>query len=211
MSLTAPEVPGSQMEAATSTYDLIRRIQEGDREALSQLFESYRPRLAVLIHYRLTPEQRRSIGVEDVLQETLLKAFRDFEQFAYRRPGSFLHWVSRIAEHVIIDLVRFEGRRKRQAGERAPFRSESQPQGVELVDAQTPSRILAEDEGVRRLLALLDGLPEEQREVLLLAKFEERTTEEIAERVGRSRQAVALLLHRAIKRLRRLQETRSEE
>jgi len=34
-------------------------LRGGDREALSELFESYRPRLAVLVHYRLTPEQRR--------------------------------------------------------------------------------------------------------------------------------------------------------
>lgn len=197
------------MEAATSTYDLINRIRGGDREAFSQLFETYRPRLAVLIHYRLTPEQRLAIGVEDVLQETLLKAFRDFEQFTYQRPGSFLHWVSRIADHVVIDFARFQGRRKRQAGERVPLRSESQPDGVEPVDGQTPSRILAEDEGVQALLRLLDALPEEQREILLLAKFEECSTQEIAERLGKSRQAVALLLHRAIKRLRQLQEARS--
>lgn len=62
-----------KMESATSTLDLINQIRKGDQEAFSLLFEKYRPRLAVLIHYRLSPEQRRMTGVDDVLQETLLK------------------------------------------------------------------------------------------------------------------------------------------
>jgi len=196
------------MEPVTSTFDLINKIKNGDQEAFSQLFEQYRPRLAVLIHYRLQPEQRRTIGVDDVLQETLLRGFRDFDRFTYQGPGSFLHWLSRIADHTVVDLVRFQGRQKRQAGERIPFRSESNPDGVEPVDTKTPSRIVSEDERVQALLKLFDALPEDYRQVILLAKIEGLSTQEIAERLGKSRQAVALLLHRAIKRLRELQKQR---
>ena len=197
------------MESATSTFELINKIKSGDQEAFSQLFETYRPRLAILIHYRLSPEQRRVLGVDDILQETLLKGFRDFHQFTYQRPGSFLHWLSRIADHVVVDLVRFQGRQKRQAGERVSFRSESNPDGFEPVDTKTPSRIASQDARVQALLKLLDALPEDYRQVFILAKVEGLSTEEIAERLGKSRQAVALLLHRAIKRLRQLQDQRS--
>src|SRR5205823_6249328 len=151
------------MEAATSTFDLINRIKDGDQEAFSLLFEKYRPRLAVLIHYRLSPEQRRLTGVDDVLQETLLKGFRDFHQFTYQAAGSFLHWLSRIADHAIADLVRFQGRQKRFAGELLSLRSESNPSGVEPVDSYTPSRFMAESERLRALLATLEALPEDYR------------------------------------------------
>src|SRR5215471_10958049 len=94
------------MDSATTTFVLINKINRGDQEAFSQLFEKYRPRLAILIHYRLSPEQRRTNGVEDILQETLLKGFRDFKQFNYQGTESFLKWLSRIADNVIVDLMR---------------------------------------------------------------------------------------------------------
>src|SRR5581483_10255356 len=182
------------------------QIRKGDQEAFSLLFEKYRPRLAVLIHYRLSPQQRRISGVDDVLQETLLKGFRDFHQFTYQAPGSFLHWLSRIADHVIADLVRSQGRQKRFATELLPFRSESNPAGVEPVDSYTPSRFMAESERLQALLKTLDALPDDYRDVILWAKIEGCSTEEVAARLGKTRPATALLLHRAIKRFRQLQE-----
>ena len=88
------------MNPATSSRDLVERAREGSEDAFRHLFEKYRPRLAVLIHYRLRPG---SADVDDVLQETLLRAFRDINQFEYRSPGSFMGWLSRIADHAIAD------------------------------------------------------------------------------------------------------------
>ena len=53
---------------------------------------------------------------------------------------------------------------------------------------------------MERLLARLDALPEDYRRVLVLAKIEGLTTAEMAERLGKSREAVALLVYRALKR-----------
>ena len=131
------------MEPVTSSHGLITRIKNGDQEAFSALFGKYRPRLAVIIHYRLGPELGRSYEVDDVMQETFLKAFRDFEQFTYRTPGSFMSWLARIADHVVADLARSQGRQKRHAAEMLRFRSESNPSGPEPVDSKTPSRVLA--------------------------------------------------------------------
>jgi len=197
------------MESATSTFDIIGRIKQGDEQAFSLLFEKYRPRLAVMIHYRLTFEQRRALGVDDVLQETLMHGFRDFHQFSYQTPGSFLRWLSRIADHVITDLVRSQGRQKRHAREVVPFRSESNPNGPEPVDSMTPSRFLAESERVRTLLQTLDALPEDYRKAILLAKIEGLSTQEVADNLGKSREATALILHRALKRFRQLQQQRN--
>jgi len=51
----------------------------------------------------------------------------------------------------------------------------------------------------------LDALPAEYREMILLAKFEGLTTKEISARVEKSRESVALTLHRALKRFRELE------
>jgi len=191
------------MEAATSTFALLEKAKTGDDEALSTLFEQYRRRLKVLVHFKLSPRWRERGEVEDVVQEVCLRAFRDVDRFTYRTPGSFLSWLSAIADHVIADGTRYRSRECR-AGEEVPFRSESNPLGPEPADSRTPSRLLREQEAVDRLLERLSRLPEDYRQAILLARIEGLSTAEVAERMGKSREQVALLVYRAVKRLREL-------
>lgn len=195
------------METPTTTLGLVERVKRGDTEAFGQLFRKYRRRLAVLIHYRIGPELKGHVEVDDILQETFFLASRQMSQFTYQAPGSFMSWLSRIADHVIIDVARFHGRQKRDGGERLRFRSESNPGGPEPADFNTPSRVFAQEERVRMLLKKMDELPEEHRVVILLAKFEGLSTQEISVRIGKSRDAAAVLLHRALKRFREIQST----
>ncbi len=188
------------MPVVTSTCGLLDRIHKGDSQAFTPLFDKYSRRLAVLVYYRMGPELRASLEVDDVIQEIFLRAFRDITTFNYRSAGSFMHWLSSIANHVIIDLARFHGREQRRAFETVRFRSESNPGGPDPLDSLTPSRILREKEDLEALIGKLNALPDDCREVILLAKVEDLSTAEMAERLGKSREATALLLHRAIKR-----------
>jgi DNA-directed RNA polymerase specialized sigma24 family protein len=131
------------MDSPTSTFTLLEKAQAGDREALSRAFEKYQRRLALLVHFKLSGRTRTFAEGDDIVQETLLRAFRDIQHFSYRAPGSFLRWLSAIAVHVIVDSVRYQGR-ERRAGEKVPFRSESNPAGPEPADPKTPSRLLAQ-------------------------------------------------------------------
>jgi RNA polymerase sigma-70 factor, ECF subfamily len=185
----------------TTTFGLIERFKDGDSDAFERLFERNRRRLSVLIHYKLGIDKRRPENVEEVLQEVFFAAFQDLSKFEYRSPGSFFRWLARIADHVITDGARFHNRQKRRA-EMLRLRSDSYPQGVDPADTKTPSRVLAQQAALDELLAKLNALPEQYREVILLAKIEGLSTQEIAERLGKSREAVALLLHRAIQRFR---------
>ena len=191
------------MASPTSTFALLEKAKSGDEQALSRAFERQRRRLAVLIHYKLGPEARRWDEVDDLVQETCLRAFRDIDRFTYQSPGSFLRWLSSIADHAIIDRARYH-QRERRAAEEVPFRSASNPHGPEPADSCTPSRLFAQQEAMERLLARLDALPEDYRTVLLLAKIEGLSTAAIAERMGKSRETVALLVYRALKRFRAL-------
>ncbi len=191
------------MNAATSTFDLMERAQRGEEQAFSLLFEKYRRRLAVLIHYRLGATLQRRIELEDLMQEVFLRAFRDLQRFEYRGSGSFLNWLSEIAGHAASDAARFYDRKKR-AGREVPFRSASNPDGPEPRDSFTPSRRFEQREKLDRLLRLLDQLPPNYRSVILLARVEELSTAEVANRLQISRSAASLLLHRALKRLREL-------
>jgi RNA polymerase sigma-70 factor (ECF subfamily) len=191
------------MESPTSTFTLLDKARSGDQEALSRAFEKCRRRLAVLVHFKLSA--RRRVEADDVVQEVCLRACRDLGRFAYQSPGSFFRWLSAIADHVIIDRARYENR-ERRAGEEVPFRSESNPAGPEPADTKTPSRLFAQQEAVDRLLARLEALPEDYRQAILMAKIEGLSIGEMAERLGKPRDAVSLLVYRAVKRFRALSE-----
>lgn len=193
------------MDSSSSTSALLEKAKSGDADALSQVFERNRRRLTVLVHFKLSPRARQLSETEDVVQEVYLRAFRAIDRFTYQSPGSLLRWLSSIADHVIVDRARYQGR-ERRAGEEVPFRSESNPLGPEPLDTKTPSRLLAQQEAVERLLHRLDALPEEYRQVILMAKIEGLSTAEMAEQLGKSREAVALLVYRAVKRFRAICE-----
>jgi RNA polymerase sigma-70 factor (ECF subfamily) len=196
------------MLSPTSTFDLLEQARNGNRQSLSRAFEKYRRRLAVLVHFKLGWHARELADAEDVVQETCLRAFRDIASFSYQSPGSFFRWLSAIADHVIVDRVRYRNRECR-AGDEVRFRSETNPLGPDPADTRTPSRLLAQREAVERLLDRLNALPEDYRQAILMAKIERLSTAEMAERLGKSREAVALLVYRAVKRFRELSD-RSE-
>lgn len=183
------------------TQHLIERFREGDTQAFSTLFSRCGPRLAVLIHHNLGSHLQATLSVDDVVQETWLRALRQMHQFTPRGPGSFIRWLGTIARHVIADEARKGNRLKRQ-GQPVRFRSDSNPNGPDPAVSLTPSRVLFRKEGLRDLLERLDSLPPQYREVIVLARIEERSTREIAEHLGRSRESTALLLHRALRRFR---------
>ena len=192
------------MDSATSTFGLVERFKRGETEAFSLIFRKYRRRLAVLVYYRMSSELRGTVEVDDILQEVFLAAAQDMGNFTYQSPGSLMAWLSRISDHVVVDAVRYQNRGKRHAEEMLRFRSESNPAGPEPVDRETPSQVFARTENMQILFKKLDSLPAEYREIILLAKFEGLTTKEISERVKKSRESVALTLHRALKRFREL-------
>ena len=189
------------MGSPTTSFQLVELIKKGDRDAFSPLLERYRSRLAVWVFYRMSPELRRWVDVEDIVQETTLRAFREFDKFTYQGPGSFMRWLARMAEHIIIDSARYRGRDKRHA-DLVRFRSQSNPQGPEPLDSMTPSRLFGQRERLHRLVQSLDALPENYRRAIILAKIEGLTTQELAEKLGKTPESAALLLHRALKSFR---------
>ena len=194
------------MNAQTSTFDLVERFKRGDSHAFSLLFGKYQRRLAVLVHYKMSADLRAKLEVDDILQEVFFAASQGLNRFTYQSPGSLLSWLSRIADHVITDAARHGNRQKRRADDLLRFRSETNPGGPEPLDFDTPSRIFARGQDLRILLDKLDALPAQYREMILLAKFEGLTTSEIAEHLGKSRESVALVLHRALKRFREMDQ-----
>ena len=194
------------MSPPTTSFNAVERVKGGDPAAFTALFAKYRRRLAALLRSKASPELLAAVEIDDLLQETFLRAFRDIGRFTYVSPGSFWNWLSAIAGHVVEDTARFHGRQKRQAADVVRFRSATNPGGPDPIDARTPSLLLREKEAITTLFERLDALPEDYRQVILLAKVEGLSTSQIAARLGKSRENTALLLHRALKRFRSLAE-----
>ncbi len=103
------------MNSPTTTFLLLQQAKAGENLALSHAFDRTRRRLAIVVASKLAPAHRSFAGIDDIVQETCLRAFQDIHSFTYQSPGSFMRWLSTIAEHVIIDHFRHANRARRAA------------------------------------------------------------------------------------------------
>src|SRR5438477_5387070 len=92
-----------------SEESLVRCAQRGDRAAFEELVR----RTSRLVFARLYLETGDTHQAEDLLQETLLTAFRNLDQLT--EPAKFRAWLLRIAQNQAIDAMRHALRQKRQA------------------------------------------------------------------------------------------------
>lgn len=117
---------------------------------------------------------------DDLCQETFIKIMRETSAGRYNESGKFLSWALRIAHNVVIDHFR-STRRNIEINEReAGFDMFS---SLNVVESSAESALMSEQTG-EKLHALIDSLPEEQREVIRLKYFDDLTFREIAERTG---------------------------
>ncbi len=173
------------------TRGLLARLRAGDVEAAEVLFTIHRDRLLRAMRLRLPPEMRRHIDDDDICQTTILKALRKLDRFEYRGEGSFLAWLVRIADRAVRDSLRAHHRRKNPDVE------------IPVADSQTPSRDAVHREDLERLGLALDSLQKSDRELLIDSEILGVDLDEIAARIGKSREATRVTVYRAKNRLAR--------
>jgi RNA polymerase sigma-70 factor, ECF subfamily len=117
---------------------------------------------------------RNTADAEDVAQEALLRAYRQFDRL--RDRNRFRAWLVRIAFRLALDRLR--------SGKRRELRDTLWSQPERQAPAATAEDIAASSEFQAHLENALEELPEKLRLVLLLAAMEGRTIEEIAALVG---------------------------
>lgn len=180
------------MLGKTSIEQLLRQAKKGDRVAFENLVKIYRPRLEAFIHLKFGFEIRGMVEFDDVVQETFFRAYNSIETLRASKETSFFTWLAGIAKHVILNEARFHQRRPT-----APHESKA------MTSEPSPSRILRRNERFARLEEALDSLSPDHREVILLARIEGLSLAEVAKRMKRTQGAVAQILWRALKSLRK--------
>jgi len=170
---------------------LVRQAQRGDRAAFEELVR----RTSRLIFARLYLETGDTHRAEDLLQETLLLAYRSLERL--REPGSLRTWLLTIAQNVVYDAARRDARLKR-----AELPGTRQELSEVTGQAPAPDQAIEQDEERRQVLAALRSLPEEYRLPLTLRYLAGADYETIEMQLGLSNGALRGLLHRGLKMLR---------
>lgn len=186
---------------------LVCRAVAGDEDALTDLLRQIGPVVRDRIKHRIGAQWRSAVDEDDVMQVTYLEAFLLINQFQPRGPGSFVAWLSHVAENNLRDAVR-----GLQAQKRPDPRRRVQPRGnsdsfvalVEMLGStdSTPSRHAARDEAGQFLETALGTLPPDYERVVRLYDLEGQSATEVAEQLGRSTGAIYMLRARAHERLK---------
>ena len=170
---------------------LVRKAQSGDRAAFEELVR----RTSRLLFARLYLEVGDSHRAEDLLQETLLTAYRSLHKLS--EPRAFRGWLLTIAQNTLTDALRRESRQKRAAPPRADAAV------LAHVEDKTPppDEQLIRGERRAQVLAVLRSLPEEYRLPLTLRYLTGADYESIQMQMGVSNGSLRGLLHRGLKLL----------
>jgi RNA polymerase sigma-70 factor, ECF subfamily len=175
-----------------TTLDLIARARAGDREAFDLVAERLRERLAAFIATRLGDHLERLVEIDDVLQETYLRALKSLDRFEEGGEEGFFRWLCGIALHVIQESARRGGREWI-----LPVDFEAPGKGT------APEKRSQRDERFDRLQEALDGLTPDHRKVIVLARIERLPIKEVARQMDRTPEAVTQLLWRALQNLKK--------
>jgi RNA polymerase sigma-70 factor (ECF subfamily) len=151
---------------------------------------------------------RAKFDLADIIQDAHLRTQRRAAELEGRSAAERQAYTKKAIKSALMDKVRyFKTRARRAALERSideNLGDTSAPLGQVLAASQTsPSQKLVKAEDLARLASALDDLPPRQREAVQLHHLRGLTLEETAGRMGLSKDAVAGLLFRALKALRR--------
>lgn len=150
---------------------LIERLKSGDEGAFSALFNKHKAKVFTSIYLFVRDRQI----AEDLLQDTFIKALEKIQKGVYKENNKFLAWVQRIAHNLCVDQYR--------KGKRAPRTTfvENWVMGLNFSFDETEEDRIIRAEKCQQVQQMIDTLPEEQKEVVILRHYANLPFKEIAE------------------------------
>ena len=175
---------------------LLKQYLAGNQQAISELIERHSRRVRDYIHMMV---KDRDVA-DDIFQETFIKAVRVIDDGRYTDNGKFLSWILRIAHNQVIDHFRA------QKQTRAVSEAEA---GYDVLGTLRFAEKTVEDEMVGAQIesdvrALVELLPAEQLEVVMMRYFGGSSFKEIAEQTGVSINTALGRMRYALINLRRM-------
>lgn len=166
---------------------LVRRAQQRDEEAFTQLYEAYFDKLYRYVALKIGNKAE----AEDMTQQVFLNALKSVSSFKWRGI-SFSAWLFRIAHNQVVDYLRKKSKQATTLLDESLVSSDSNPQ------------LVAEHKlDIEQLVSATKQLTETQREVISLRFAGELPIAQVAKVMGKSQGAVKALQHSAIVALRK--------
>lgn len=198
MSAASGQASEKAMEVSTECSDeqLMVSLCEGNTEALGLLVERYQNDIFRFCIYYL----RDLEGARDATQDIFLRVFSARDKFDPSR--SFRPWLLRIARNLCFNLLKRAQIVPMESLEAIEEKESGASQYLQAKTAVNPLEGILASERRRVLLSLVDSMPEDMREVIVLKYFEQLQSREIADLLEVSEGAVRTRVHRAVAWLR---------
>ncbi len=177
-------------------FELVKQFIEGKQSSIETLINRHKNRVYTYIYLIVKDHQL----AEDVFQDTFIKVIRSLKRGKYQEKGIFISWVLRIAHNLIIDHYRKEKNLKTYSND---------DNEVDIFNSQRFSEQNVEDEMIRTQISqdvrkLIDELPADQKQVILLRHYGGLSFKEIAEHTGVSINTALGRMRYALINLRKL-------
>ena len=175
---------------------LLNHYLSGDRSAISQLIERHSRRVKDYIHMMV---KDRDVA-DDIFQETFIKAVRVIDEGRYTDNGKVLSWILRIAHNQVIDHFRAQRQNKSVSESEAGY----DVLGTLKLAERTVEDAMVCEQIERDVRALVELLPAEQREVVMMRYFSGLSFKDIAEQTNVSINTALGRMRYALINLRRM-------
>ena len=172
----------------------VARARAGDSDGFRELVERH-SRTLFRLAYRMTGSEH---DAEDVVQEALLRAYRQLERFEER--ANFGTWIYRITVNCALDAMRRRNRHERRS---EPLEAETGGAGTQLLASEpSPDRNVMNSELKERVEAALERLSPVERSAFVLRHYEGMSIEEISAVLGVRSGAAKHSIFRAVRKMR---------
>ncbi|MDG2194080.1 MAG: sigma-70 family RNA polymerase sigma factor [Polaribacter sp.] len=176
---------------------LVSNYINGDEKAIEILIKRHQQRLFSFIYSKV---KNRDV-TEDIFQDTFIKVIKTLKKGNYNEEGKFLPWVVRISHNLVIDFFRKSNRMP-------TFKNTDE---FDIFSVLGDGTLNAESAIIKKQIhadvkELINGLPEEQRQVLVMRMYNDMSFNEISENTGVSINTALGRMRYALINLRKLIE-----
>ena len=185
------------MNTKYTDADLVKSYINGSEIALETLVNRHKLQIFNFINSKINDRDTS----EDIFQDTFIKVIRTLKNGLYNEEGKFLPWIMRIAHNLVIDHFRKSNRiptiENKEEFDIFQFVSDTAPNA---------ENILIEDQILKDIQKLIQELPDDQKEVLIMRLYRDMSFKEIAENTKVSINTALGRMRYAIINLRKLIE-----
>ena len=176
---------------------LVKQYIDGSELALENLINRHQARVFNFINSKV---QDRDTA-EDIFQDTFIKVIKTIRNGQYNEEGKFLPWIMRIAHNLVIDFFRKNNRMPK-------VRNTEEFDIFQFISDNSPNaeHRMVQDQVVKDLQKLVQDLPDDQKEVLIMRLYRDMSFREIAENTNVSINTALGRMRYAIINLRKLIE-----